>query len=445
MRIGILIRDFDKLRNWQLRIVESIMNSEEDELVLLIKDGRLSEPSNDSFFKKLRKFFKKKNLLGKFLFYSHVSIEEKYFYKRHTTVNKPEVIAFLETITQIAVSPERKGFLDKFSAEDAQRVKEYDLDVMLRFEFNIIRGDILTASKYGIWSFHHGDNAINRGGPAGFWEIALKQPVVGVTLQQLTPELDGGLVIDKAYYSRHWAYARTNMMITENSVNLLLKNLKRLNRGEYNPTKSLVYYNELYVAPNLWVSIKYLLHYYKHFFGRIWDRVLMTFGRRSYCWTLFIGKGNFMNKTLFRVKPAELPKDEFWADPFLFRHENETYVFFENYSYKTKLGKISVGRLEGTKIVDVVEIMNTGYHLSFPYVFKHDGDIFMMPESRANKQLEIYKCVDFPTKWELHKTAFEGESVVDAFFYKDDSEQHWLFLNKQDNINTQADCELYIY
>ena len=445
MRIGILIKDFDQLRNWQMRIIVSIKESKEDELILLIKDGRLADPVNESIFQKLRKFFKKKNLIGKFLFYSHMRLEEKLFYKRHTTVNKPEVIAFLKTITEIQLSPTRKGFLDIFSTEDAQQVKEHDLDVILRFEFNIIRGDILTASKYGIWSFHHGDNAINRGGPAGFWEISLKQPVVGVTLQQLTPELDGGLVIDKAYYNRHWAFAKTNIMVTENSVNLLLKNLRKLNRGEYNPTKSLVYYNELYVAPSFWVVIKYLLHYYKNFFGRFIDRVLMALGRRSYCWTLFIGKGNFMNKTLFRIKPAELPKDEFWADPFLFKHQNETYVFFENYSYKTELGKISCGRLEGTKIVDVVEIMNFDYHLSFPYVFESKGEIFMMPETRQNKRLEIYKCLEFPTKWELHKTAFEGERVVDAFFYKDSTDQHWLFLNKQDNVNTTADCELYIY
>jgi len=35
---------------------------------------------------------------------------------------------------------------------------------------------LLNASKYGVWSFHHADNSINRGGPAGFWEIIYKQP-----------------------------------------------------------------------------------------------------------------------------------------------------------------------------------------------------------------------------------------------------------------------------
>lgn len=445
MRIGVLTRDFDSLYNWQLRILEKIIENKDYELVVLIKDGRLDESYEETRYQKIRTFLKKKNLVGKFLFYAHARFEEKFFYKRHNTVDKSKIKPIISEVPVIKLSPKRKGFLDLFSSEDAQKVKKYNLDVMLRFEFNIIRGDILKAAKYGIWSFHHGDNSINRGGPSCFWEIALKQPVVGVTLQQLTPELDGGLVIDKAYYSKHWAYAKTNIMISENSVNLLLKNLKRLKQGQYNPSKSLVYYNKLYVAPDFWTTIKYLAHFYKNFFGRIRDRVLMVFGRRSYCWTLFIGKGNFMNKTLFRIKPAELPKDEFWADPFLLKHEDETYVFFENYSYKTKLGKISCGRLEGTKIIDVVEILNTGYHLSFPYVFKNNGNIYMMPETRANKRLEIYKCVEFPHKWELDKTAFEGESIVDSFFYKDESNQHWLFLNKQDNINTLADCELYIY
>ncbi len=82
---------------------------------------------------------------------------------------------------------------------------------------------MLKASKYGIWSFHHGDNSINRRGPAGFWEIFLKQESVGVTLQQLTPELDGGLVIDKAYFNRHWSFVKTNRRILEGSVSVLLR------------------------------------------------------------------------------------------------------------------------------------------------------------------------------------------------------------------------------
>ena len=92
-----------------------------------------------------------------------------------------------------------------FNESDSKKIQSYKLDIILRHHFNIIRGGILKSSKHGIWSFHHADNSINRGSPAAFWEILLNQPSVGVTLQQLTPELDGGLVIDKEFYNTHWS------------------------------------------------------------------------------------------------------------------------------------------------------------------------------------------------------------------------------------------------
>ena len=107
------------------------------------------------------------------------------------------------------LSPKRKGFLDIFSDEESDLISNYKLDIILRHEFNIIRGKILQSAKHGIWSFHHGDNDINRGGPSCFWEIILNQKYIGVTLQKLTPELDGGYIIDKGYYNKHWSWIKS--------------------------------------------------------------------------------------------------------------------------------------------------------------------------------------------------------------------------------------------
>jgi len=59
--------------------------------------------------------------------------------------------------------------------------------------------------------------------------------------------------------------------------------------------------------------------------------------------------------------------------------------------------------------------------------------------------LEIYKCIEFPNKWELYSTAFDGEKVIDAFFYNDECKQKWLFVNKKENTQCPSDSELYIY
>ena len=40
MKIGILVRKFEELANWELRIIDEIMNNQKLELSLLIQDGR---------------------------------------------------------------------------------------------------------------------------------------------------------------------------------------------------------------------------------------------------------------------------------------------------------------------------------------------------------------------------------------------------------------------
>ena len=245
LKIGILIREFDNLSNWELRIIEKIMSDEYFELRLLIKDGRYGKESPGNFWYRLKNSFKTKKVLSTLIFKVQVIIEN-FLFPQPFTVKIDSIIKNLSSTETIKLKPIRKGYVDFFSSNDAKIVSKFDLDVILRHEFNIIRGDILKSAKYGIWSFHHGDNAINRGGPPSFWEIILKQPTIGVTLQQLTPELDGGLVIDKAYYNKHWSFIKSKSMVFEASVNLLFKNLKLLKFKEYNPKKSTVYFNPLY-------------------------------------------------------------------------------------------------------------------------------------------------------------------------------------------------------
>ncbi len=445
MRIGILINDFEALKNWELRIISGIIEDPSLELALLIQDGREGNDSPKSLRSSLKRLFKSGNVTGKLLFNFQCKVEDVLF-KGKPTVNRIKIIQKLNKINTIKVTPKRKGYLDIFSKIDANKVKKHNLDIILRHEFNIIRGEILRASKHGIWSFHHADNSINRGGPAGFWEIALKQPSVGVTLQKLTPELDGGFVIDKAFFNTHWSHAKTNLSVLEGSVSVLFKNIKKLQTGDFNPKKSLVYYNPLYKTPGPGVTLKYMLNFYSVLMGKIAERInYRIFGTRYYCWTLFIGKGDFLHATLFRLQPVELPRHEFWADPFIFNFQDESYIFFENYDYRTKKGKISCGKINKTKLVDIVDVLEKDYHLSYPFVYSENEDIFLMPETHENNRLEIYKCLEFPSKWELHTTAFEGERVTDASFYTDKNKNRWLFVNKEVDINSPMDSELYIY
>ena len=446
IKIGILIKEFDRLSNWELRIINKIIEDEFLELSLLIKDGRKKPKNHKSFFYKFKRLFNSANFFGNILFKFQYFIEKEIFKNRFPNY-KNHLKNRLNNIPSINLYPLKKGYSDIFNKSDYNLIKGYDLDIILRHEFGIIKGPILNSAKYGIWSFHHGDNSINRGKPVAFWEIIENKSTIGVTLQQLTSELDGGLIIDKAFFNRHWSVFKSTNQVFEASVSLLFKNINKIKGGVYEPKKSMVYYNRLYRLPSFYYTSKYLLKFYSKILNIFFNQIaFIFFGIRNNCWTIFIGKGDFLNASLFRLDPIKLPKNEFWADPFIFDYKNEKYVFFENYEYDIKKGKISCGVIKNNKLINIKDVLNLDYHLSYPHIFTHNDDIFLMPESHCNNQLEIYRCKSFPDEWELYSTAFHGEKIIDPTFYEDVSGNKWLFINKIENsIIESASNELFIY
>jgi hypothetical protein len=75
----------------------------------------------------------------------------------------------IDRVVEIRPIVSKSGYVYRFSDEDVEKVKALDLDLLIRCGSGILSGSILRASRLGIVSFHHGDNRVNRGGPAGFW------------------------------------------------------------------------------------------------------------------------------------------------------------------------------------------------------------------------------------------------------------------------------------
>ena len=84
------------------------------------------------------------------------------------------------------------GSVYRYREEDLETIKGLNVDVLLDGQSGTFRGGILTVCEFGIISFHHGNDDVNRGGPAGFWEVFNREPSTGFVIQRLPDELDGG-------------------------------------------------------------------------------------------------------------------------------------------------------------------------------------------------------------------------------------------------------------
>jgi len=109
------------------------------------------------------------------------------------------------------------------------------------------------------------------------------------------------------------------------------------------------------------------------------------------------------------------PVDHFYADPFPLHWQGKDYIFFEDLDHKTEKGIIAVTALdEQGRPGPTMPVIEEPWHLSYPFLIERDGELFMIPESSNNREIVLYRAVDFPLKWERHAVLVSGVEAADA-------------------------------
>lgn len=115
------------------------------------------------------------------------------------------------------------------------------------------------------------------------------------------------------------------------------------------------------------------------------------------------------------------PGHRFFADPFPVTWKGRTFVFFEDLDHRIDKGTISAIEFgEHGPIGPVVPALEEPWHLSYPFLIVHDDELWMIPESSAQRKVNIYRCVAFPDRWERHATLLSGVEFADATIVRHD-------------------------
>jgi len=201
--------DGTHLAKWQAKCIRELIASELAEPALLIQPAH-TETKADLF----KRF---KSQVNKLPFYIYNLFWVKRRSKAHQSEDCNDILGNLPVVT---CATEKIGkYRERFSNEDISHIAAMKLDFILRFAFNIIEGDILSSAKYGVWSFHHGDERKYRGAPPGFWECYSGDPSTGVILQRLTESLDAGHILYRGTYDTHRSYTRNIEQIHMRATN----------------------------------------------------------------------------------------------------------------------------------------------------------------------------------------------------------------------------------
>lgn len=103
------------------------------------------------------------------------------------------------------------------------------------------------------------------------------------------------------------------------------------------------------------------------------------------------------------------------ADPFPFQHQGRNFMFVEQYLNAKNRGCIAVVTVDrnGTTTLPQI-VLEEPHHLSYPFVFEQDGEIWMIPESGAARSVNLYRAVEFPHRWTREACLAEGIECYDT-------------------------------
>lgn len=440
IRVGILIDSFEQ-RAWVYDMLKRIKQSDYAEIDLVVQNSAL-QPKQNRLSRIVQNY-------QYWLFNLYSRLDKVLNIPSRCAFEIKDATVLLEGVPIIKVAPKRDKYADLIDGQDIEEIKKHQIDVFVRLGFRILKGNILHASKFGIWSYHHGDNEVIRGGPAGFWEVFKNHPVTGATLQLLTEELDKGIVLSKTFTSTDIRSVSKNKNNNYwNALSLLPRKLKELHHLGGNAFFDKVRAENVNVKYSQTISkcpvnSEFVLYLLKKIMLLVKFKMIRVFFLHQ--WMLMFSLNEGIPGQLNKFAKIVPPKDRFWADPFILYKNNRYYIFIEEMKYKEGKAHISVIVMDELGNYEKpIKVLEKPYHLSYPFVFEWQGDCYMIPESGANKTLDVYRLEQFPDKCVFHKNLFNNIRAADAtlFFHQ---EKWWLFANIQENEGTSNWVELFLY
>ena len=448
LRVGLLLNslEFDA---WAYRMVEIIRHSGYAEIVLIVLNTGPAEAAKKGLAARIGSGRLWSGGIRRLLL-----ALERFLVDRTSEIPNAfariDGTALLGGVETIRVHPRRTRYSDYIEGDDLAAVRARDVDVLVRLGFRILRGGILHAARHGVWSYHHGDNRINRGGPPGYWEVMESWPETGSVLQILTEDLDNGLVLCRSNSStRDLSLTDSRSNYYWKSLSFLPRKLKELHEAGAEkffarvrePGAELRFYDRrLYRAPTNGELFVLLC-------GKLLTRLWRKWYELGYFnqWCLLYDIRSDISSAPWRFSKILPPKDRDWADPFVVARDGKYYIFVEELLYAAGKGHVSVIVMDRNgRIEPAVKVLETPHHLSYPFVFEFEGGYYMAPESSRQRKLALYKCTAFPHRWEFQKYLIEDSRIADATLFPWQG-KWWMFANVAEVDGTSNWDELHVY
>lgn len=410
LRIGLLVDRREGLENWQLALIDRILADDRFRLPTVLVCPPKPDTASVVF------------LMAESLERSALGRQPRYHPKSRQFADLPW-----------------KPYEDKV---DRHHLGE--LDLVLALSPLSMPLDAFSTLPFGLWRFSFLNEATAKADWFGYQEVIAGTPATELRIEVHRAEQPRGTLATAAFNTKFSA-VRNRDFIKERAVTLVMRELRKLADTRTLTVPPSATPAQGAQAPSGRQLLSYAGALGRSLLGRTRQAVAARFGVAAPAWALFIGNGqpaDFDPKTAILLKPED---DELRADPFLFEHDGQMFVFYEAYTPRDSKAHIAVGRLQGDRLEPLGIALTAAHHLSYPFVFRHDGEIFMIPETHQAQRLEVWRSVIFPLGWELHATALEGQSSADSALVPFGG-KWWLFTNLSEFHAYEDHCsELHLF
>jgi hypothetical protein len=449
VKIGILL-DSMHCSKYIYDSVRAIAASNQINIFFLLNSDAAEE---QGVLEKAKRMIKTKSLLRflQFVFFKFISVMEyKILSSKSEDIKEHNAIFNINEfnnneIVDLRAIYSASGRVVRYANEDIDKIKALHLDLIIRGNASgIFKGDIINVAKDGIISFHHGDNRWNRGGPPGFWEVYFRKPSTGFIIQILSEELDGGAVIFRGNIPTQRSYTENLVHLYNTSYPCLVRLILQYAKSHTlpSPEERLPYGGALFMVPTIAQSISYLARTGLQVFSSVTTRLVF---RKDERWSVAFTHTHWRDAVLRKGIQIKNPPYRFFADPFIITKDEKTICYVEDYHYSLKKGCITAIEIKDAKNYRILgPVIEEPFHMSFPFLFTYQNELYMVPEVKESHSIRLYKCVDFPLKWAYQKDILSGVNAVDPMIFESHG-KWWLLCNMNWGESTGFDSTLLAF
>jgi hypothetical protein len=432
LRFGIMC-DRHGLARWQADVVRQVSQEDAMPVVWIMLEGtRQSGVSDPSMLWRLYRRYR----------LERVAPTQRLVGATDVLDHLPVVQCSAETVA---------GTVLQVDPADVEEIARHDLDFLLAFVPQRLSCAILTAPRYGVWMFRHGSEGAGVARASCFVEVRDRVSMVEARLQRMGPHPSEDEVLYRGWIriAPH-SYAETvegAYRATIGWAGRICRELRQTGRlAESDQARSqrvdpqrargqtvvrlgAVTVASFVVRQGYRKAVRVLRAMVRH---EQWGVGIVDASIESFLKPDSVPPANWLPNPSSR---------HYVADPFGLPNGKSPVLLVEAFDYLRRRGHVATISPSQVNDIDLRPVFPPDGHMSYPYLFTWRGDVYCTPESCAQRNVTLWRAVDFPHKWERVCTLVDDFPAADPTIVR--HEGLWYLFCTDDDLGTDSNLHVF--